>query len=190
MLVWPDAAGGFDVVPWFWLPAASLEKRAAHERHMFDQWIAAGHLTATEGTIVDYDVIRRDLNALGDRFAIQEIGFDPWNATQLATQLGSDGFQLVQMRQGHRILGEPTRRLGELVVGQRIRHGGHPVLRWMATHLVVRTDAHGNVCPDKPRATDRIDGIVATIMALGRAIVQPGVTSVYSAERGVQSIAW
>jgi phage terminase large subunit-like protein len=99
------------------------------------------------------------------------MAFDPWNASKLCVELGQDGIQVVEMRQGFRSLSEPTKHLGALVTGRTLRHGAHPVLRWMASNMVVRQDANGNLSPDKSKVTERIDGIVATIMAVGAALV-------------------
>ena len=64
----------------------------------------------------------------------------------------------------------PTKELMKLVLEERIAHGGHPVLRWMMDNIYVRTDPAGNIKPDKEKSTEKIDGAVATVMALDRAI--------------------
>jgi len=140
----------------------------------------------TEGNVVDYDVIRRRINELGERFKIREIAIDRWNATQLAVQLQGDGFEVVTFGQGFRDMSGPTKELEKLVISGKLRHGNHPVLRWMASNVSVETDAAGNLKPSKKKSTERIDGIVAGIMALGRAILQPQVPqSVYTETRGL-----
>jgi phage terminase large subunit-like protein len=140
----------------------------------YAEWARQGLLEPTPGNVVDYDHIRARINELGRIYRIQEIAFDPWNAMQLATQLQGDGFHMLDCRQGFRTLNEPTKALGAMVVEGAIRHGGHPVLRWCASNMVVVQDPSGNIRPDKAKAADRIDGIVALVMALSRWIAQPG----------------
>ena len=173
VLVFPDDDGGVTLVPRFWCPDAGIAKRSRVDRVPYEAWARAGLLTPTDGQVVDYDVIRRDINALGKRFRITELAFDPWNATQIATQLQGDGFHVVEIRQGFKTLSEPTKHLAALVADGKVRHGGHPMLRWMAGNLVVRVDPNGNVAPDKSKATEKIDGMVAGIMGLSRVIVAP-----------------
>jgi phage terminase large subunit-like protein len=187
VLAFPDDDGGITVLPHYWCPEAGIEKRSKVDRVPYADWARLGYLTPTPGNVVDYDVIRRDLNALGQRYRITELAFDPWNATQIATQLQGDGFHVMEIRQGFRSLSEPTKHLAALVADHKLRHGGHPMLRWQARNLVVREDANGNLAPDKSKAIERIDGMVALVMALARVMVAPSGTSVYD-ERGILTI--
>jgi phage terminase large subunit-like protein len=161
------------VVPRFWVPRDNVEKRVRKDRVPYDVWIERGLITATEGNIVDYDVIRREINALQERVEIREIAYDRWGATQLATQLGGDGFTMVPFGQGFASMAAPTKELLSLVTAGGFAHGGHPVLRWMAGNLAVKQDAAGNLKPDKASSSEKIDGIVALIMALDRASRRP-----------------
>jgi phage terminase large subunit-like protein len=179
VLTFADDDGGVTVRPWFWCPEAGVDKRSRMDRVPYQHWVEQGHLTATPGNVVDYDRIRADLNDLGRRFRITELAFDPWNASQIATQLMGDGFQVVELRQGFRSLSEPTKHLQALVSDRKLRHGGHPMLRWMARNLVVREDVNGNVMPDKAKAIERIDGMAALVNGLSRLIVSPDGSSVY-----------
>ena len=171
VLVFPDEDGGATVLPWFFVPAENVAQRERADRVPYAQWIRDERIIPTPGNVVDQGFIREKINELGALFSIQELAFDPWNATKIATELMGDGFQVVEIRQGFRSLSEPTKHLGALVTSKRLRHGGHPVLRWMASNMAVRQDPNGNMAPDKSKATERIDGIVALIMGLGRAIV-------------------
>jgi phage terminase large subunit-like protein len=157
----------------FWVPEEGIAKRAQKDRVPYDTWEREGWITSTEGNITDYDVIRRDIGALGTRFNIREIAYDRWNATQLTTQLEGDGFTMVPFGQGFASMAAPTKELLGLLTGDRMAHGENPVAKWMASNVTVRTDPAGNQKPDKGKSTERIDGIVAEIMALGRAMVQP-----------------
>jgi len=125
-------------------------------------------MKTTPGSVIDQAFIRAELNAMAKEFKVKEIAFDSWNAMALATELESDGIAVVEVRQGFKTLSEPTKELSALVATGKLHHGGHPVLRWMADNLVVREDANGNIAPNKQRAGEKIDAIVALIMALSR----------------------
>lgn len=169
-LVFEEDDGGMAIVPFFWVPQEGAAKRARTDRVPYEQWIRDGLITATPGNIIDQTFIREDINRIAKAYRLRELGFDSWNATKLAIELEGDGLKLVEIRQGFKDLSEPTKHLGALVVGQKLRHGAHPVLRWMASNMVVRQDPNGNVAPDKGKATERIDGIAATIMGTAVAL--------------------
>lgn len=181
VLVFPDEDGGFDVLPYFWVPQENARQRQERDGVPYLDWIADGFIEATEGSVIDYDVIRKRINELGERFNIREIPTDPWNSTQLQTQLQSDGFTVFPFRQGMRSMQDPTKQLEKLVVERAFRHGDNPVLNWMAANVAVEQDAAGNIKPAKNKSTEKIDGIVAAIMGLGRALATDGDdgTSVY-----------
>lgn len=159
------------VVPFFWVPEEGAEKRGRTDRVPYPQWIKDELITATAGNVVDQGFIREDINRLAKTYLIKELAFDPWNASKLSLELQDDGLKVVEMRQGFRSLSEATKHLGALVTGRNLRHGAHPVLRWMASNMVVRQDPNGNLAPDKSKVTERIDGIVALIMAIAVALV-------------------
>jgi phage terminase large subunit-like protein len=178
--------------PWqilcrLWMPAENVRRRVDRDRVPFDVWIRQEFIEATEGNVIDYDVIRKRIHQDRDLYDIREIAFDRWNATQLCSQLTSDGLEMVPFGQGFASMAAPTRELEKLIVGRQLIHGGHPVLRWMASNVAIKQDAAGNLKPDKAKSSDRIDGIVALTMAIGRAIVQSEPTSVYE-HRGVRWI--
>lgn len=187
VFVFPDADGGCDVFPFFFVPEEGARKRAERDRVPYLEWIAQGHITATEGDVVDYDVVREFIrNArehLGIPFDLKEIPMDSWNSTQLQTQLAADGFTVVAYPQGIAHMTAPSKELERLLIDRKLRHGGHPVLRWMATNVAVKQDAAGNIRPAKDKSTGRIDGIVAMIMGIGRGMVNGTGTSVYE-DRG------
>ena len=157
----------------FWVPEEGARKRGERDRVPYPLWIQQGLINAPEGEVVDYAFIRRQIQWDAERFRIKEIAFDPWNATQLATELEGDGIEMVELRQGFQSLTEPTKKLMELALEGKLRHHGHPVLRWNASNVSVKVDAAGNLKPDKEKSTEKIDGIVAMILALARIIVQP-----------------
>ncbi len=161
--------------------------RERRDRVPYQTWARQGLLEATPGNVIDYDVIRARINELGERHRIREIAIDRWNATQLALQLQGDGFEVVTFGQGFRDMSAPTKEWEKLVVSGKLRHGGHPVLRWMASNVAVETDAAGNLKCSKKKSSERIDGIVAGVMALGRALLRQEPTSVY-ATRGLLTV--
>lgn len=161
----------YDVVPFFWIPEENIAKRVERDRVDYDVWHRQGFLLTTPGNVVDQEFIRTSINALATEFHFQEIAIDRWNAAKLQTELMADGFTVVPFGQGFASMAAPTAELERLLLAGLIRHGGHPVLRWMSQNVATTQDAAGNMKPDKSKSTDRIDGIVALIMAIGRATV-------------------
>jgi len=130
--------------------------------------------------------ITASLKALLRKYNIREIAFDRWGAVQMVQNLEGMGFTVVPFGQGFKDMSPPTKELMKLTLEEKIAHGGHPVLRWMMDNIYVKTDPAGNIKPDKEKSTERIDGAVALIMALDRALRHGGenVSSVYD-ERGI-----
>lgn len=157
----------------FWVPEETVLERSRKDRVPYDAWVRDGWITATPGNVIDYDLIEQEVQDLTATFGVKELAFDPWNATQTAVRLGGAGITMVEVRQGFRSLSEPSKELEKLVTAQQLLHGGHPVLRWMVANVSKREDPSGNIAPDKAASTERIDGVLATVMALSRAIVQP-----------------
>jgi len=163
------AANGFDVLTEFFIPADSVRLRSQRDRVPYDQWAKEGHLVATPGNVVDYEAVRGTLQAWADRFDVQEVAFDPWNATDLVTRLqDQDGLTCVPMRQGFVSLSAPTKALEKAILSKTLHHTRHPVLRWNVSNVSVETDPAGNLKPSKQKSTDRIDGVVALVMAIDR----------------------
>lgn len=173
-------------LPHFFIPAENMIERSRKDRVPYEAWVRQGLITATEGNVIDYSYIVKTITALGEQFHIREIAFDRWGAFQISQQLEALGFTMVAFGQGFVSMSAPTKELLRLVLDKRLVHDGNPVLRWMADNLVVSTDAAGNVKPNKEKSREKIDGIVALIMALDRAIRHGGAAaSVYEA-RGVR----
>lgn len=173
VLAFPNEAGEEELVTWlpfFWIPEENMVERARKDRVPYDAWVRDGLMTATEGNVIDYGYIIRDIEALGERFHIAEIAFDRWGAFQVSQALEGAGFTMVGFGQGFKSMSPPTKELMRLVLDKKLRHGGNPVLRWMADNLVVTSDAAGNVKPNKDKSREKIDGVVAGIMAMDRAI--------------------
>lgn len=158
-------------LPFFWIPKARAHEREKKDRVPYKLWARQGFITMTPGNSIDYTYIRQEINDLGKIYPIQEIAYDPWNATHLATELGEDdGFNMIQYRQGFISMNEPTKKCETLILGHAIEHGNNPILKWMASNVSVKTDPSGNIKPVKPenKSALKIDGIVCLIMAIGR----------------------
>lgn len=180
LLLHRDEAGIYHVLPRFFCPAEGIEERSRIDGVPYADWVRDGFLTATEGNVTDYEFVRAQILADAERYFIAEIAYDTWNALQLATELGSEGANMIAIRQTHAGLGPSWRELEKIILDHNLRHGGHPVLRWMAGNVEVETDAAGNQKPSKARSTERIDGMVALTMAVGRWVAN-GAPAVWSA---------
>lgn len=172
VLVFPpqDEDDKYIILPYFWVPEDTLDLRVRRDHVPYDVWERKGYLQTTEGNVVHYGYIEKFIERLGERFNIREIAFDRWGAVQMVQNLDGMGFTVVPFGQGFKDMSPPTKELMKLVLEQRIAHGGHPVLRWNMDNIFIRTDPAGNIKADKEKSTEKIDGAVATIMALDRAI--------------------
>ena len=188
-LVFPSdgAEPAYDVLMHFWVPDEGIRARAHKDRVPYDVWTKQGFITATEGNVIHYAAIQRKIEELYKDYNIQEIAFDRWGATKLSQDLTDAGFLMVPFGQGFASMSPPTKELMNLILSKRLRHGGNPVLRWNADNLVVRQDPAGNLKPDKGKSTEKIDGMVALIMALDRATRNIDTTSIYET-RGVVTV--
>ena len=172
VLVFPpeDEDDKYIVLPYFWLPEDSIPLRVRRDHVFYDVWQQQGLINTTEGTVIHYDFVEKFIEDLGKQYNIKEIAFDRWGATQMVQDLDGMGFNVVQFGQGFMSMSPPTKELMKLVLEKRIAHGGNPVLRWMMDNIYVKQDPAGNIKPDKEKSTEKIDGAVAMIMALDRAI--------------------
>ena len=188
VLVFPptDEDDRYVVLPYFWIPEDSMDLRVRRDHVPYEVWERQGYLMTTEGNVIHYGYIEKYIERLGEKFNIREIAFDRWGAIQMVQNLEGMGFTVVPFGQGFKDMSPPTKELMKLVLEKRIAHGGHPVLRWMMDNIYIRTDPAGNIKADKERSTEKIDGAVATIMALDRAIRCGNVStaSVYD-DRGI-----
>ena len=171
-------------LPYFWIPEDTIPIRVRRASVPYDVWEKQGYLMATEGNVIHYGFIEKFIEELGKKYHILEIAFDRWGATQMVQDLEGMGFVVVPFGQGYKDMSPPTKEYYKLLMEGRIIHGGQPVLRWMAGNVVVDTDPAGNIKPTKAKSAEKIDGIVATIMALDRCIRHETQSSVYD-ERGL-----
>lgn len=172
VLVFPplDEEDKYYILPYFWIPEETLDLRVRRDHVPYDLWERQGTLMTTEGNVVHYGYIEKFIERLGEKFNIREIAFDRWGAVQMVQNLEGMGFTVVPFGQGFKDMSPPTKELMKLVLEEKIAHGGHPVLRWMMDNIFIRTDPAGNIKADKEKSTEKIDGAIATIMGLDRAI--------------------
>ncbi len=176
VLVFPpvDDDDKYAILPFFWIPEDNVDLRVRRDHVPYDIWKQQGFLKTTEGNVVHYGFIEEFIETLGTQYNIKEIAFDRWGAVQMTQNLEGLGFTVVPFGQGYKDMSPPTKELMKLTLEQKLSHGGHPVLRWMMDNVTIRTDPAGNIKADKEKSTEKIDGAIATIMALDRAIRHVG----------------
>lgn len=161
----------------YYLPEATVE---APENEHYRAWALEGRLTVTGGEIIDYERIKTDILDLSSQFQVEDVAYDPHQATMLVTALMDAGVPVTEFRPTVLNFSEPMKTLDGLILAKRIRHDGDPVMTWQISNVTARMDAKDNVYPRKERVQDKIDSVVALISALGRAMTrQPAQPSVY-----------
>ncbi len=170
-----------DILARFWCPKARLEDETNKYRDQYQAWAAAGLLNVTDGNAVDYQFVKAAILADAQRFHLVDLNVDRlFQGYQLSQELADEGLTVFGMGQGFLSMAIPMKEFERRLLGKKLHHGGHPVLRFMANSVAVKQDAAGNLKPDKAESQGRIDGIVAAVMALDRAMrQQPAADSVY-----------
>lgn len=190
VLVFPPQVDedAYQVLCRFWIPQYAMHERTRKDRVPYEAWVRQGHIEATPGNVIDYDWVLAQIDDDMQAYDVHEIAFDRWGASQIQTklmELGGEDF-LVQFGQGYRSMSPAMKELEKLILGHKLTHGNNPVLTWMADNLVSRRDPAGNIKPDREKSTEKIDGMVALIMALDRAVRhEPPRRSVYE-DRGLE----
>jgi phage terminase large subunit-like protein len=168
-----DGQDHYFVVPRIYLPA---DRALAPGCQHYQAWVADGHLIATPGNVIDYGCILADLQADATQYHVRQLGFDPWNATDITQRFAAaTSVQIVEVPQTVRNLSDPMKQLQALVLAGRLHHRGNPVLTWMLANVVAHTDANDNIFPRKDHVENKIDAAVALIIALSRALATPAV---------------
>ena len=161
-----ERAGKLDVYPHIFIPEANLLERERRDRAPYGVWAEQGLITLTPGAVVDYGYVIQTILEAAGHFELRDVGYDRWNSSQLVKELEDEGIEMVKIGQGFAGVSSPTKELARMTLEGKLRHGNHPVLRWCANALAVQTDHAGNVKPAKDRSAQRIDPIVALILAL------------------------
>ena len=170
--------GAYAVFGRYYLPEDTVH---ANGNSQYQGWMSAGRVTVTPGNVIDFGWIEADLIDFVSRHSVQAVAFDPFQATQLSTRMMSEGMPMIEVRPTVLNFSEPMKTLEALVLQGKLIHDGDPVLGWMASNVVAHLDAKDNIYPRKERPENKIDGIVALIMAISRAIT-PGQSLVIGAD--------
>ena len=171
-LVFPpeEENGEYIVLPYFWIPEETIPQRVKAASVPYNVWADQGYLMATPGNVVDYNRIQRFIEETAEQYHILEIAYDRWNATMLVTNLMDEGIRMVPFGQGYKDMSPACKEFFKVLMQGRMIHAGNPVLRWMAGNVVIDTDDAGNIKVTKAKSKEKIDGIVATVMALDRCV--------------------
>ena len=182
--IFPSDDGIYDILMRFWIPEDTMVEKERKDKVPYSQWMRQGWVRPTPGNVIDYDFIQETLEEDREQFNIREVAFDAWGATKLSQDLDKAGFTMIPFRQGFVSFSAPTKQLEVLALGQKLRHGGDPVLRWNVDNMVVDIGPGPalNIKPTKAKAVQKIDGVVACIMAIDRADRHGGGGSKYEEE--------
>ena len=161
--------------PKFYCPKEKAIERSRTDRVPYLAWAEQGYLSMTPGNRIDFEYIKADIEKMFSRYEVLRMGFDQWNFEMLLQRLISDGIDMTKVLeypQTLKTMSEPTKELDVLVAEKRLIHNGNPILRWMAGNTAVYMDPNENIRPVKNKSSEKIDGIVALVMALGMALVE------------------
>ena len=168
-LVWPweESKGlGIDVKMIFFCPEDTIRERTKNENMQYEAWVSQGHLIATPGNVTDYDLIKQVIKEQHEAAPITQLFYDMWNSSQLLGQLADEGLNVKPISQGIASISPGAKMLERMALSKAINHQNHPVLRWMNSNVMLRTDQNENIKPDKKKSTEKIDGMIAIIMAV------------------------
>jgi phage terminase large subunit-like protein len=158
--------GGVYVLPHFWIPEDTMRQKENLDRVPYSAWVRSGHVTTVPGNWIEYNPIREYINDLHQTYNVRKVAIDRWNASQFTQDLMGDGFDVEFFGQGFASMSAPAKEMERLVLAGQLYHANNPVLHWMAGNVAKEEDAAGNIKPSKKVSTQRIDGIVATVMAV------------------------
>lgn len=157
----------FQLLPFFWIPEEKMLEKIRKENINYDLWVKAGFVKVTSGNVLDYDFVKADILQIVEIYDLQSSAYDRWNSSQTIIDLQNEGMECNPFGQGYGSMSAPSKEFEKLVLSEKIEHFGNPVLRWMLSSTLIKTDPAGNIKPDKEKSVQKIDGIVASIMALG-----------------------
>jgi phage terminase large subunit-like protein len=175
MRLFPLEDGRFVFAPRFYVPKDNAFKREKKDRVPYATWARQGFITLTPGDVIDYSFIKEDLKKDWADYDMQALAFDRWNFEALRQQFMAEGIpadKMISFGQGFVSLSAPSKELEKLIISGKMIHNNNPVMRWMASNVSAEIDASGNIKPSKKKSSEKIDGILAAIMALGQAITQ------------------
>jgi phage terminase large subunit-like protein len=171
----------------FWIPQDNMEAKSDRDHVQYDYWVREGFIEATPGAVTDYSYAHEYVRECCEIHTVAEIAYDRWNATQLVGELEDDGITMIPFGQGFQSMSPASKSFEALLLQHKIQHNDNPVLKWMANNVAIQSDAAGNIKPVKDPKRGRIDGIIASIMALDRAVRNNNGPSVYET-RGLRTV--
>jgi phage terminase large subunit-like protein len=171
VLAFPMDDGTIWIEPYCWAPRGVLKLRERSNKMRYDQWYASSHLRLTDGDVIEYDEVYGHIKTLAQQYRIIDVAIDRWNCAQLAQQMQSDGIQVFGFGQGYASMSPAAKDFETLITAKKIRHDGHPVLRWCIGNCSIESDAAGNIKPSKSKSSEKIDALIASVMAVARSRV-------------------
>ena len=175
----------------FYMPEELITEKEDLDKVPYRIWIDQGLIFATPGNVIDYDYIEQDIMEMAPNYEIKEFCYDPFHAQEIVNHLTDAGLTMVPIQQGYRMMAPMCDTFEKRVLSKEMAHGDNPIMKWMITCVEMKSDRQGNIMPMKPRRDShgkRIDGVVANIMALGRASLQLSAQGSVYDERGVLSV--
>lgn len=170
VLVFYDESGSYDVIPYFWIPKDNMRERARIDKVSYLDWHKDGLIKSTEGNIIDYDFLEKDIKRVCEFFNVQMIGYDRWNSSDLVRRLtDQDVVELIKIGQGISLTAS-NKQIETLSRQGKLNHGDNPILNWMCSNVVINKDSNDNYKIDKDKSIEKVDGMVALSMALSMAI--------------------
>lgn len=167
VLMFKDERERLFLKPFFWIPEESYNEKVRKENVFYADWVEKGYVRMTPGNVTDYDYIMADITQIAQQYHINSIAYDRWNSSQMVINMQNEGFEMSPFGQGYGSMSAPTKELEKMVLTQNIEHFENPVLRWMMSSVAIQRDPAGNIKPDKRKSSQKIDGVVAAIMAMG-----------------------
>jgi phage terminase large subunit-like protein len=165
-LAFKNPDGGNDVLCWHWLPR---EVAMVKEKEMglpYTEWAKAGWIELTEGDYIDFNFISKRLIEICKQYNVNFVNFDPHNAASIKNDMEAAGIEVQRFSQGFTTMNWPTKKLENLILAGDFRHGDNPLLRWEFSNLKIARNDYGSIRPTKSNMNNKIDGVVASIMAL------------------------
>lgn len=157
----------WQILPRFWIPDEAMRERSKRDRVPYDVWVRQGFISTTPGEVIDYDYILEQIKKDAETYDLKQIGFDRYGSAKITNDIQKEDIaELVGIGQGFISMSAPMKELERMLLAGDLAHGNNPVLTWMADNVVASTDPAGNIKPDKSKSREKIDGIVALIMAL------------------------
>ena len=173
----------------FWIPEENMHDRVRKDKVPYDVWVRQGYIKATPGNVIDYSFILKQIDDDAKKYNMSKLAFDRWGSTKIMQDLQNMGFEdekvghaqrhLIDWGQGFASMSAPTKEIEKMILAKELAHNNNPVLNWMISNVALKTDPAGNIKPDKSVSTDRIDGVVALIMAMGCATKYAENKSIY-----------